>query len=175
MALPEQVKHHIVFEPPSVIGAEAVESLPGVFVGFSKEIFCRFPEQRKLVTSDALVINGRNVACKTGECTRIDPAVFCQPFKADQKRIAGESRSRRVGRVPFRGWIQRKHLPKSLARFREEVKEFIGGGAEVANSSPRWQRNWMEKNSSRAGKSHAVGELPAGRPRPDGLFELSVY
>src|SRR5947207_15880678 len=136
--LAQGIKKSEIFQPPRVLVAEMIEARPRLLIGLLEKFGCGALEQRKLRPAHLVVVDRAYTIGKTGEHSWIEPAMFAQPFHADEQRISRKSGSRGIGRVPVRRGVQRQHLPQSLARRCEEVEKFVGRRAEVADASARW-------------------------------------
>ena len=116
VTLPKRVVEDEVLQPPGILFAKTIKARSSISRSAAEESFCGFSKQWQLHRANLTVVDISNAVGQRRETRRLDPPALRQPVQADEQRIPGKSRSRRVRRISVRGRSQRKHLPKSLAR-----------------------------------------------------------
>src|ERR1700675_3828355 len=77
----------------------------------------------------------------------VNPAAMGEPLQADQQRISSKGRGGGIGRSSVTERAERQHLPQTLPRGGEKIRERIRRRAKVANPAARRQRSGMKQNS----------------------------
>jgi hypothetical protein len=104
----------------------------------------------------------------------LEQTLITQALKTQQQRVAGKSGEALVRRIAVSGGIQRQHLPQLLSRSQEEVCEFVGAGAEIADAEAARKRSEVEQNSTTSRKFHSVTiRRSAASGQGDDFHEIS--
>jgi len=86
----------------------------------------------------------------------LEQAPIAQALKADQQRVASKGRETLVRGITVSGWIHRQHLPQLLPGSTEEIGEFVGARAQIANAELTRQRSEVQQDSTRSRRSQAA-------------------
>src|SRR5512144_844904 len=153
------VEEHEILEPILVLATKAFEA----GATFTLHIFCeaprRFGQQWHFAEEDFFVLDRTVGFGQIRDATLVNPAVLGQTLKADQQRIAGECRGRRIWRVAVAQGAEWQHLPQSLPGCGEKVDKLVRRRTEVADPPARGKRTGMQQNSCGAREWHGSSEV----------------
>src|SRR5271157_4959769 len=155
----QAIEENEVIEPPLILPAEALVTRARVRCSGAHEIVRRFKQQGQLLVENRRVIHGLDRASQSVDLRAVNPAAIGEPLQADQQRISGEGRSGGIGRVPVTERAQRQHLPQTLPRGGEKIRESVRRRTKVADPAAGRQRGGMKQNSASAREWHAKSVL----------------
>src|SRR6266567_857074 len=92
--LAQGVEKNKIFQPPRVLVAEMIEARSRSPIGLLEKFYCGALEQRKFRPAHLVIIDRAYITGKTRQHAGIEPAMFGQPFQADEQRISRKSGSR---------------------------------------------------------------------------------
>ncbi len=147
---PQAIEEDEVIEPPLILPAEALVTRARVRRSRAHEIVRRFEQQGQLVMENRRIIHGLDPAAESADLGAVNPAAIGEPLQADQQRISGKSRSGGIGRVSVTERAERQHLPQTLPRGGEKIREGVRRRTKVADPAARRQRGGMKQNSAGA-------------------------
>ncbi len=93
---------------------------------------------------------GQRIDLSAANFGPVNPAAIGEPLQADQQWISGKGRSGGIWRVSKTERAQRQHLPQTLPRGREKIRERICRRTKIADPAARRQRGGMKQNSAGA-------------------------
>src|SRR5208337_576799 len=171
-----------VVEPGTGVFTEMVEGSAIRTRSIGKESLC-CPEQCLSLEFDRRPKVDR--VLRKGRCLSqvrfLEQSLIPQPLKAQQQRVAGESREALVGRIAVSSGIQRQHLPQLLPGSVQEVGEFVSTWPEIADAKAARQRSAMQQNTADSWEFHAAnirwlqlhGQAQGGARTYAGFFQRS--
>ena len=153
-ATPQDAEQGPVCQPRDVVLRELLKSRTVFGPGTVEEVRCCFFYERQLLLDSCSKVTGPIVPGQTLNALGSDPALFDQPFKADQRGVAGKGRECGVRRASVPRWTQRENLPQALLGRHEEVHKAIRRWPKVPNAPVRRQRGDMQQHTGDTFRVH---------------------
>ena len=156
IAFAQGIEQDEVFQPPGILGAEMVEAVRALRPGaFARKLRAASTSSGSLCWNTSLVVDCATASRgSSASCEGSSQPCSARRSRLISRRIAGESRGRRIRRIPVGGRAERQHLPQSLPRRCEKVEKLVGRRPEVADTAARRKRGRVQQNSGRARKRH---------------------
>src|SRR5262249_31518636 len=124
--------------PPGIVALEGGKA--GVIaIACGQKVLRRLAEQRQLVGFYFVKIDAGMRWRLRLKLRLVQPAAFHQPLQADEQRVPGKGRDRRIRGMSHARWGKRQYLPNTQARAPQEVSKGVCFRAKVSNPTPRGQ------------------------------------